>query len=60
MTPMYDAATQNQINQQQISYLISQMQEYLANDGERSEKLKQANEMNTTGNVQAAASLAYV
>lgn len=56
----YDQATQNQIAQQQIFFLIGQLQQYHANDQDHLAKLTQATELNNSGNVQAAASLVYV
>lgn len=55
----YDQATQNQIAQQQIFFLIGQLQQYHANDQDYLAKLTQATELNNSGNVQAAASLVY-
>lgn len=56
---MYDPI-QNQISQQQIFYLIGQMEGYHANNSEMLHKIRQAFEINTAGNVQAAASAVYV
>jgi len=51
---------QNQIIQEQISYLIAQMQAYHGSDPEFQAKIKQAQEINDLGNHQGAASLVYV
>jgi len=50
---------QNQVIQQQISYLIAQMQDYHGSDPEFQAKIKQAQEINDLGNHQGAASLVY-
>lgn len=59
MTSMYDQNTQNQIAQQQITFLTKQMEQYHNNHPEFSATLQKATEMNNTGNVQTAASLVY-
>jgi len=56
---LYDSNVQNQVAQQQIFYLISQMEGYHVNNQEILSKIKQAQELNNTGNVQAAASVIY-
>jgi hypothetical protein len=56
---MYDSTVQNQIPQQQIFYLISQMEGYHTNNQDILNKIKQAQELNVLGNVQAAASVVY-
>ena len=60
MPSMYDSNVQNQIAQQQIFYLISQMEGYHVNNQEILGKLKQAQDLNQAGNVQTAASVVYV
>jgi len=60
MSGLYDPGMQNQIAQQQIQFLIGQVENYHANDEEIMKSLKQANELNQTGNVQTAASIVYV
>jgi hypothetical protein len=54
-----DSNVQNQIAQQQIFYLISQMEGYHVKNPEMLAKIKQAQELNNTGNVQSAASVIY-
>ena len=60
MGGMYDPNIQNQVAQQQVQSLGSQMETYHANDSDLMVKIKQAQEMNQTSNVQGAASLLYV
>lgn len=59
MSSLYNQTTQNQIAQQQIVFLINQMEQYHSNDQDFLAKLKQATELNNSGNIQAAASLVY-
>ena len=54
------ASFQNQIAQQQIFYLINQMEEYHANNQNLFAQIQKASEMNQRGSVQEAASLLYV
>jgi len=60
MSSLYDSGLQNQIAHEQIQYLITEVETYHANDEEIINNLKQAHELNSTGNVQAAASIVYV
>jgi hypothetical protein len=60
MSYMSESSTvQNQIVQQQILSLISQMEKYHSNDKEIISKLMQASELNQAGNVQDAASMVF-
>ncbi len=57
---MYDVNVQNLIAKQQVHYLISQMENYHPQNPEVLAIAKQAHDLNSSGNVQAAASLIYV
>jgi hypothetical protein len=56
---MYDPSIQNQVAQQQIQALGTQMEKFHSNDPEMLSKIRQANEMNQNNNVQGAASILY-
>jgi len=58
-TPLMDPTIQNSIAQQQIQYLISQMENYHANNQTLMVNIKNAQELNNANNTQAAASLLY-
>lgn len=60
MQPMYDPNIQNQVVFQQIQLLATEMKTYHAKDNELSAQIKQAGELNQSGNIQGAASILYV
>ena len=52
--------SQNMVAQQQIGYLISQMEAYHSSDPQFLYNIKNAKELNSVGNMQAAAMLINV
>jgi len=57
--PLTDQTTQNAVAQQQIQYLITQMEQYHANNPQFLYNIKSAKELNACGNMQAAATAIY-
>jgi len=58
-TPLQDQSAQNAIAQQQIQYLITQMEQFHASNPQFLFSIKSAKELNNVGNMQAAASAVY-
>jgi hypothetical protein len=58
-SPMNDQAAQNAVAQQQIQYLIQQMEQYHANTPQFLYTIKSAKELNSVGNMPAAATTIY-
>jgi len=57
--PLMDPTIQNSIAQQQIQYLIQQMENYHANNQQLMVSIKNAQELNNANNTQTAATLLY-
>jgi len=57
--PLQDQTTQNAVAQQQIQYLITQMEQYHVGNPQFLYNIKSAKELNSVGNMQAAATAIY-